>query len=122
MKQDIEWNVVSNSYNPLTLYRLIENTVLGQMKDKYPFATVYNQELGFYAFQKETLSNQQWYEQFNTKVDVGEAIGTTRQHKVLLESVAQEIHTQGFLKMIEADQLAIHENAKERYIPYAFLR
>ena len=47
MKQDTEWNVVSTSYDPLTLYRLIENNVLGQTEDQHPFATVYNQELGF---------------------------------------------------------------------------
>ena len=29
IKQDIEWNVVSTSYDPLTLYWLIEKTVLG---------------------------------------------------------------------------------------------
>ena len=75
--------MVSTSYNPLTLYRLIENTVLEQMEYQYPFATVYDQELGFYAFQQETLSNPQWYERFNTKVDVVQAIGMTRQLKAL---------------------------------------
>ena len=77
MKQDTEWNVVSTSYEPRTLYRLVEKTVLGQTEDQYPFATVYNQELGFYAFRQDTVSNPQWYERFNTKVDVGEAIGVT---------------------------------------------
>ena len=71
MKQDTEWNVVSTSYDPLTLYRVIEKTVLGQKEDQYPFATVYNQELGFYAFRQDNISNPQWYERFNTKMDVG---------------------------------------------------
>ena len=91
-KQDIEWTVVSTSYDPLTLYQLIEKTVLGQTEDQYPFATVYNQELGFYAFRQANLSNSQWYGQFNTKVVAGEAIGVNRQHKVLLEYVAQELY------------------------------
>ena len=77
MKQDTECNVVSTSYVPLTLYRLIENTVLGQTEDQYPFATVYNQELGFYAFRQDNLSNPQWYEGFNKKVVFREAIGIT---------------------------------------------
>ena len=42
MKQDTEWNVVRTSYDPLTLYRLVEKTLLDQMEDQYPFATVYN--------------------------------------------------------------------------------
>jgi hypothetical protein len=79
MKQDMDWNTVSTSYNPLTSYLLI----------KRPFSTLYDQELPFYSFKQDSLSNPQWYEQFNTKVDVGEAMGVTRQHKVLLEYVAE---------------------------------
>jgi len=30
MKQDTDWNTVSTSYDPLTLYRLIEKTILAQ--------------------------------------------------------------------------------------------
>jgi hypothetical protein len=46
----------------LDLYQLIEKMTLAQMEDQYPFATVYDQELGFYAFRQETMSNPQWYE------------------------------------------------------------
>jgi hypothetical protein len=45
LKQDTDWNIVSTSYDPLTLYRLIKRTVLAQTEDQYPFATVYDQEL-----------------------------------------------------------------------------
>jgi hypothetical protein len=89
LKQETDWAVVSTSYDPLTLYRLIEQTILAQTEDQFPFAAVYDQELSFYLFKQETLSNPQWYERFNTKVDVSEAIGVTRQHKVLLDYVAQ---------------------------------
>ena len=103
MNQDAEWNVVSTSYEPLTLYRLIEKNVLGQTEYQYPFATVYNQELAyFYAFIQDTLPNPQWYERFNTKVDVGEEIGVNQQHKVLLEYVSQEIYTKTFSSLTEA--------------------
>ena len=78
MKQDIDWATVSVSYDPLTFFRLIEKTTLSQTEDQYPFATVYNQELSFYSFRQEQMNNPQWYERFNTKVDVGDAIGVTR--------------------------------------------
>jgi hypothetical protein len=52
MKQDTDWAVVSTSYDPLTLYRLIERTILAQSEDQYPFATVYDQELLFYLFKQ----------------------------------------------------------------------
>jgi hypothetical protein len=122
MKQGVDWTMVSTSYNPLTLYRLIEKTILGQTEDQYPLATVYDQELAFYLFRQDSLSNPQWYKQFNTKVDVGMAIGVTRQHKVLLEYIAMELHTQSFANLGAAEQQAIREHAKERSIPYAFLR
>jgi hypothetical protein len=77
MKLDTNWNAASTSYDPLDLYQLIEKMMLAQMEDQYPFATVYDQELGFYSFRQETMSNPQWYEKFNTKVDVGSAIGIT---------------------------------------------
>ena len=48
MNQDTEYNLVSTSYDTMTLYWFIENTVLGQTEDQHPFATVYNQELGLY--------------------------------------------------------------------------
>jgi len=122
MKQDTDWNAVSTAYDPLTLYRLIEKTILAQTEDQYPFATVYDQELAFYLFRQDSLSNPQWYERFNTKVDVGEAIGVTRQHKVLLDYVAMELHTQTFATLGAAEQETVREDAEERYISYAFLR
>ena len=104
------------------LYRLIEKTILAQTEDQYPFATIYDQELAFYSFRQDSLSNPQWYERFNTKVDVGAAIGVTRQHKVLLEYVAMELHNQAFATLGAAEQQAVREDAEEHYISYAFLR
>ena len=104
--------MVITSYNPPTLYRLIENTFFGQTADQYPFAAVYNQELGLYAFRKYTLSNLQWYKQFNTKEDVLEAIGVIRQHKVLLEYVAQELNTQTSSVLTEAEHLVVREDTE----------
>jgi hypothetical protein len=45
MKEDIDWTIVSVSYDPLILYRLIEKSILAQTEDQYPFTMVYYQEL-----------------------------------------------------------------------------
>jgi hypothetical protein len=82
-KQDFDWTTVSVSYDPLILYRLIEKSILAQTEDQYLFATVYDQELSFYQFRQDNMNNPQWYERFNAKVDVGDAIGVTRQHRSL---------------------------------------
>jgi hypothetical protein len=70
---------------------------------------------------QDSLTNPQWYKRFNTKVDVGAAIGVTRQHKVLLEYVAMELHQQAFATLGATEQQAVCDNAEERYISLAFL-
>jgi hypothetical protein len=67
------------------------------------------------------LSNPQWYERFNTKVDVSGAIGVNRHHKVLLEYVAQESYTRGFKDLGDAYHKLVRDDAEERYNSYAFL-
>jgi hypothetical protein len=57
------------------------------------------------------LTNPQWYERFNTKVDDGAAIGVTRHHKVLLEHVAMELHQQAFATLGAVEQQTIREDA-----------
>jgi hypothetical protein len=109
MKQYMDWAVVSTSYEPLTLYHLIERTILAQTEDQYPFATMYDQELSFYSFKQEILSNPQWYERFNTKVDVSEAIGLTRQHKVILNYVAQASYTKSFVGLGVTEQKLVRD-------------
>ena len=54
-------------------------------------------------------------------MDVREVIGMTRQHKVILEYVAQELYTQTFSALTEAEQTVTHEDAEERYLSYACL-
>jgi hypothetical protein len=122
MNQDTDWNTVIISYDPLALYRLIKRTVLAQTEDQYPFATVYSHELSFYSFNQDNLSNPQWYERFNTKVDASGAIGVTRQHKVLFEYVAEESHTRAFTDLGPVEQQLVRDDAEEQYVSYAFLR
>ena len=96
MKQDTACNVTSTSYEPIFLIQLIEIAVLAQIEEKYPFATVYDQELTFYTFHQGSMTNPQWCECFNTKSDVYQFIGTTRQHKALMEYVSQESYSLDF--------------------------
>ena len=123
MKHDPDWTTASESYDPLTLFKLIEKTVLAQTEDQYPFATVYEQECTLYSFSQNTLSNEQWYERFNTRIDVGTAIGVTRQHQVLLEHVASETSPNiSFASMTPEQQTEVRTKAEERYLSYIFLR
>jgi len=125
MKHDSEWSKTSESYDPLTLMKLIKKTILSQTKEQYPFATIYKQEATLYLFSQQTMSNKQWYKRFNTEVDVGTAIGVTRQHQALLDHVASEktsATTIIFPDLNNAKQVKVREQAEERYLAYVFLR
>ena len=113
--------MVSVSYNPLQLYRSIERLILAQTEDQYPFATIYDKEQSLYSFRQENLTSAQWYERFSTNIDVGTAIGVTRQHEELLNYCANE-HTAGatYDTLAGADKLTIRNDAEERYISYVF--
>ena len=56
-------------------------------------------------------------------MDVGNAIGITRQHKSLLEYVAQELVVTGssFDNLTAAQKEVVPTDAEERYTSYAFL-
>ena len=122
MKHGPDWTTTSESYDPLTLLKLIEKTILAQTEDQYPYATVYEQECGLYSFQQQALTNEQWYERFNTKIVVGSAIGVTRQHRVLLNHVASELGTTSYDDLNTQEQHDVREKAEERYLSYVFLR
>ena len=77
MKYDPDWGKSSMPYDPLQILALTEKSILDQTKDQYPFATFYKQECSVYSFSPNTLSNDKWYEQFNTSIDVGSDIGVT---------------------------------------------
>jgi hypothetical protein len=72
------------------------------------------------------MNNPQWYKRFNTKVDGGDAIGVTRQHKSLLEHVAQEqsfgTTVVTFASLTTTQQDAVRIDTEECYLSYVFLR
>ena len=113
---------VINSYDLLALINLIENTVLSHTEEQYHFTIVHKQELSFYDFQQNTLTSNQWYERFNTKVDFGNAIGVTRQHEVLLKCTSRKFHRKEFYALQDAKKEKIGADAKVRYLAYNFLK
>ena len=68
---------------------LTKKTIMDHTKDKCFYVRVYNQECTLYGFQQRTLTNKQYYERFNTKVDVGEDISVTGQQCVRMEDISK---------------------------------
>ena len=66
---------LSASYKPLELYKLIESVVLKQTEDQCPVAAVWYQYMAVYNPKQGSMTNTEWYERFNTKVEVAESVG-----------------------------------------------
>jgi hypothetical protein len=64
--------MVSASYHPLELYRLIKRVVLKQTKEQYPFAGVHKQSLAMLNSKQGGLSNTQWHKRFNLGIKCSE--------------------------------------------------
>ena len=73
LKQEKTWEAVSAAYKPLELYKLIESVGLKQTEDQ--FAAVWKQYCQVYNAEQGTMTNTEWYERFNTKVEVAESVG-----------------------------------------------
>ena len=48
----------------------MEKVILKQTEDQYAHAAVAEQIISVYTTKQGTLSNAQWYEQFNTRVEL----------------------------------------------------
>ena len=66
------------------------------------------------------MTNEQYYELFNNKVEVGEYIGITIQHGVLMKYTAQETIKQ-FDELSTDEKLEVKNDTKKRYLSYIFL-
>jgi hypothetical protein len=83
MKQDATWSNVSASYDPLELYKLMDKVILNQTEDQYAHSAVAEQIIAVYTTKQGNISNAQWYEQFNTRVDVAKSVSVDFGHQVL---------------------------------------
>ncbi len=71
MKQDADWQVVSDSYDPLTLLKLIEKIILKQSDNQYKIGIIMEQLKLLLAYrQDDGVTNAAYYDRFKTRVDV----------------------------------------------------
>jgi hypothetical protein len=123
MKCDSDYNACIALNDPLRLKALIEITIISQSSNKYTFAVLYDLEVGLFGFQQNKLTVDQWLERFNTKVEIGDTLGVSRDHPMALEHVAQELFGKSYDDVKDDGELEqIQTDARERYLAYIFLR
>ena len=101
MKQDSNWQTVSNSYDPLKLLKLIEKYILKQSDNQYKTVIVIEQlKLLLTYRQDDGVTNTACivpaYDRFKTRLEVAEHIGVSFDNPVLWDLKSQELYSMDF--------------------------
>jgi hypothetical protein len=122
MEHDASWSTTIKSGDPLLLYALIEKTILAQSEETYPFPIIYKHEREMYLYEQNTLTNNQWYHRFVTNANVAASQGVERQHGVLRDYVAKQLHGMPYDQLTDiAQKDAVCKDVAERYLAFVFL-
>jgi hypothetical protein len=71
IKQEANWIMVSDSFYPIALFKLIEKFILKQLKNQYKMAVLIAKQLSILQFiQDVQVSNASYYSCFVTRVEV----------------------------------------------------
>ncbi len=122
MKQDADWQIVSDSYNPLKLLKLIEKIILKQSDNQYKIAIIMEQLKLLLAYcQDDGVRNAAYYDQFKTRVDVAERIGVSFDNPVLWDWKSQELYSVGYDFLSDPIiENKVKEDVKQAFLAYLF--
>ena len=117
------YTAVMKSNTPLPLLDLIEQTVQTTIEDRYPFEVTYENDIGLLGFQQNTLTHNDWFDKFQTRVSVTQGLGMSRHHPFLLDHVANEIYKKDYDSLTNDDETTeVETKAEECYLAYIMLR
>jgi hypothetical protein len=69
MKQDVDWGTISDLFDPIALFKLIEKFVLNQSNNQYKTAILIAKQLSFLQFhQDDQVTNTTYCDHFTTRV------------------------------------------------------
>ena len=68
------------------------------------------------------MTNNEWYERFNTKVEVAESVGVSFDFETIWEYCAMEAHKPSYALLTSDEQEAVRVSARERFLSYALIK
>ena len=122
MKQEKTWDVVSASYDPLELYKLIESVVLKQTEDQYPVAAMWDQYRRVFNAQQGTLSNTEFYRLFLTMIEVAESVGCKFANDKTLNYCAELKYKKAYESLKDDEKLIVDGLARDRFIGFGLVK
>ncbi len=123
MKQNSDWQVVSDSYDLLKLLKLIEKFILKQSDNQHKIGIVIKQlKLLLSYWQEDGVTNAVYYNQFITRVDVTEHIGVPFDNHLLYEWKSQELYSTDYelLSNHVKEEANVEEDVMQAFLAYLF--
>jgi hypothetical protein len=115
MKQDKNWAVVSVSYKPLELYKLIGRVTLKQTEDQYPVSALWEQLCNVTNAKQGNMTN-------NAKVEAAESVGVNFDFEKIWEYCAQDAHKATYSSLSPTDQAVVKASARERFLSFSLVK
>jgi hypothetical protein len=124
MKQDVDWVMISDLFDPIALFKLIKKLSLKQSDNQYRTAVVIAEQLLILQFrQDDQVMTATYYDHFTTRVEVARQTGVCCYYTPdLLDMKAVELgKALSFTKLLDIEQKAIIELVKQEYVAYFFI-
>jgi hypothetical protein len=123
MKQDVDWGTISDSFDPIALFKLIEKFVLKHSDNQHKTAVLIAEQLSILQFrQDDKVANATYHDRFTTRVEVARQAGVCYYTPDLLDTKATELgKALPFTKLLEVEQKTIIELVEQEYLAYLFL-
>ena len=121
MKQDTTWAMVSESFDPILLFKLIEKFVLKQSDNQYKTAVLIAKQLSISSFrQDDQVPNTTYYDQFTTRVEVACQADVCYYTPDLLDTKCVELACTEYETLTPAKQKNVRDVVKQEYLAYLF--
>jgi hypothetical protein len=122
MKQDADWQAVSDFYDPLRLLKLIEKFILKQSDNQHKIGIIIKQlKLLLAYWQDDGVTNASYYSRFKTRVDVAEHIGVSFYNPDLWYWKSQELYSTAYELLLDTVKEAkVKEDVKQAFLAYLF--
>ncbi len=114
--------MVSKSFDPILLFKLIEKFVLKQSDNQYKTAVLIAKQLSTLSFHQDNqVPNTTYYDQFTTRVEVACQAGVCYYTPDLLDTKCLELSCTKYDTLTPAKQKNVREVIEQEYLAYLFI-
>jgi hypothetical protein len=122
LKHDLDYKAVIDSGKPLQYKALIEKTIMLQAEDQYNCASVHDQLCHLLGFSQGALRNDQYYERFNTRVDVSKSVGVSWVQDGITRPLTKVLYQKELHQLAATELQEVRDQAAERFLTYMFVK